>query len=151
MRKPGLGLLLLVWLIGTGGSQAKDDACTWRGYLIDRVCADSAKKEDTPSRAVKSHSNKCPSMELKSYCFYSSDGWFDLDQRGNNLAGRLLKVCKRKHGCYVELTGSLTTQVLHDIEVGADSQVKVTGTKEKRTLKTTRIREIDEPPSKWSI
>lgn len=133
---------------------AKSESKTWRGYLIDKKCGTSVKADSQPLQAIRLHRLECA---LKADCtssgfvLYSNAEWFDLDKRGNELATKILKASKRMNGCFVEVSGSVTGQVFHEVEVGANGTVQITGTHQSQVLKTTRIKEIADPQAKWSI
>lgn len=121
---------LLLVSVATAIPALSDQLGKWRGYLIDRQCADSVKEDSDPKAFIEHHTKDCVLMVnccAKGFAIYVTSKaeakWFVLDKKGNELAAKLLKSSKRRSGFYVE----------------------VTGTQENKVLKTQTIKEIDEP------
>jgi hypothetical protein len=135
-------------------SFAKSESRTWRGYLIDKQCAKTARADSRPLEVIKTHRTDCAlraDCASAGFSIYSDDRWLDLDKHGNELAIKTLKASKRMAGCFVEVSGSVSVQVFQAVEVGTSGKVQVTGTRESQVLKTTKMREIANPAAKWSI
>src|SRR6267143_4311288 len=83
---------------------AQDKTVTITGNLIDNACAESAK--DIGARA-KGHSTSCALMdgcEKSGYAVYAADNkLYTLDDKGNELAGAVLKNTKLKNGLKVSV------------------------------------------------
>ena len=81
---------------------------TWQGYVVDKQCADSVRKDHDPTMFIQHHTKDCALMancRLRGYAVYSKGSWLDLDKRGNELAIQLIKRSKRQSGFYVEIVG----------------------------------------------
>jgi len=129
MRKLATALCAILLLSGTAAAFSAA-ASKWQGYLLDRQCADSVREDAEPKVFIQHHTKDCalmPNCRAKGYSVYvastDNDKWFDLDNKGNDLAVKLLKASKRRSGFYVE----------------------VTGTRQDKVLKTQSIKEIEEP------
>src|SRR5258708_34155967 len=87
---------------------AQDKTVTISGNLIDNACAESAK--DIGARA-KNHSTSCGMMdgcEKSGYAVYAADNkLYKLDDKGNGLAGGLLKSTQTKKGVKVSVEGTV--------------------------------------------
>lgn len=105
----GLVILLAVSLLGGWANVWAADKTKWRGYLVDRNCAESVKEDSNPESFLEHHTKDCalmPNCRAKGYVIYSDHQWLSLDKRGNGLAVSLLRASKRKSGFYVEVSGA---------------------------------------------
>jgi hypothetical protein len=85
----------------------------WRGYIIDKKCADSVKDDSNPKSFVEQHTADCLLMcKGKGYSLYSQGKWFDLDQKGNQLVLKLLRQSKKARSFYVEITAEVKDKIL---------------------------------------
>jgi len=98
----------------------------YEGFLVDRACA-AMYKHDGGNIAQKasSHTRTCclePSCSEAGYSLYVSkyQAWFDLDDKGNQLARELIKKSKIVKGIKVQVTGEikrgeLRTNTIHEL------------------------------------
>lgn len=92
----------------TLAANADDQKQNFRGYILDKKCADSVKDDNDPSAFIEHHTKDCALMrncKKSGYRLYSKGNWFDLDKKGNELAIKTLEQSKRKNNFYVEVTG----------------------------------------------
>lgn len=100
----------------------------WRGYIVDRQCADSVREDSDPRSFIQHHTKDCalmPNCRAKGYSLYADGKWFDFDKRGNQLAIQLLQRSKRKSGFYVDVTGSAQGKVLRVENIKEIAEPKV--------------------------
>lgn len=104
--------ILFLFVCLAGVALVATDACSgmhkvWRGYLIDRHCADAIKDDDHEESFISQHTRGCCLMcKSKGYSLYSDGQWLNLDLRGNQLANALLQRSKRERGIYVQASGA---------------------------------------------
>jgi hypothetical protein len=117
MTKQYISLLLLLAISLLAGwiNSAVAAQTTWRGYVVDRQCADSVRDDTDPRVFLQHHTRDCalmPNCKVKGYSLYANGRWFDFDLVSNQRAIRVLQASKRKNGMYAEVSGSLQGKVL---------------------------------------
>jgi hypothetical protein len=109
-----LVFLLLALTASPGTFQAfAAEQKLWRGYVVDRQCADSVRDDSDPVSFIKQHTKDCSVMcKSKNFTLYSSSKWFDFDPKGDKLALKVLQSTKKQRGILVEVTGTLKNKTL---------------------------------------
>lgn len=107
-------------------TNANPTSKVYEGFLVDRACA-AMYKHDGGNIAQKaaSHTRTCclePSCSEAGYSLYVSkdQAWFDLDNKGNEMARELIKKSKIAKGNKVQVTGEikrgeLRTNTIHEL------------------------------------
>lgn len=129
MTTTGNCVTALILLLATFFALGASDACAtepikWRGYLVDRSCADSVRQDPDPKSFLQHHTKDCalmPNCQSKGYSLYSDKKWFDLDKKGTQLAVKTLRASRKKSGFFVEITGTaknnlLTVQEMKEVD-----------------------------------
>ena len=86
---------------------------TYRGFLVDRACAAMYKHDGgNIAQKVASHTRSCclePSCSEAGYSLYvtGDQAWYDLDNKGNEMARALIKKSKVARGNKVQITGEI--------------------------------------------
>jgi len=116
MKKLNMPVLLLAISTVTGwGNSVTADQGKWRGYIVDRQCADSIREDNDPRVFLQHHTRDCglmPNCRVKGYSLYADRKWFDFDKVGNQHAVKVLQASTRRSGFYVEVTGTAQGKIL---------------------------------------
>lgn len=127
MKTVQIGLMVLLlsismlagWTDGFCAGQEK-----WRGYMVDRQCADSVREDSDPKAFLQHHTKDCalmPNCRARGYSLYADGNWFDFDKAGNERAVKVLRASKRKSGFFVEVAGTAQGKVL---KVGSIKEIE---------------------------
>lgn len=87
-----------------------DQTIHMSGYIVDHMCAPSAKEKKEPLDFLKGHSRECsvmPGCSHDGYDFYSSGKWYRFDNNGTKLARQVLGASKVEAGNYVTVDGTV--------------------------------------------
>lgn len=107
-----LGKVCLSIFISLAASSAVASDSAWRGYLVDRLCADDAKTADKAKKLCETHTKECaldPNCVNSGYTVYSGSKFYIFDDKGNKLAKKLIESSKREDGGMpVEVKGALS-------------------------------------------
>jgi hypothetical protein len=127
MNRLFFALLLAVQVLaGSTALAAEQVASKWRGYIVDRQCADSVREDTDPIPFLRRHSKDCslmPSCKRDGYSLYADGKWLDVDKDANAIVMHAIKSSKRKNGFYAEVLGE----------------------QQGKGVKVKKITEIDEP------
>lgn len=103
-----------------------ENSTVLNGYVIDKQCAESVRQDSDPTTFIRHHTKDCslmPNCRAIGYSIYAGGSWFDLDNKGNAIAIKLLQVSKKKSDFFVQAQGKL----------------------QGKTLKVESMKEIDKP------
>lgn len=110
-----LALTAFFWIVAGSNLAYAAEASKWRGYLLDKMCADSVVEDSNPTSFIQHHTKDCALMrncKAAGYGLYVKGKWFDLDKQGNQQAIKVLQASKKNSGFYVEIAGGLHGKVL---------------------------------------
>lgn len=110
-------LVVFQLVIGTAAlaDQSSAGPTKWRGYIVDRQCAESVREDIDPVSFLRHHSKDCslmPSCRRDGYSLYADGKWLDLDRKANGTVIQALKASKRKNGFYAEVIGKMQGKVV---------------------------------------
>ncbi|HEY9787857.1 MAG TPA: hypothetical protein V6D17_20890 [Candidatus Obscuribacterales bacterium] len=99
-------MLIMAALLALTDALAAENQKEWKGYLIDRQCADSIRQDNNPKTFVMHHTKDCalmPNCRARGYALFADGKLYELDRKGNELAIQLLSSTKKERGFYVRV------------------------------------------------
>lgn len=136
MKRLFVVLVMAFAAIGTAVlAEPVSEILKWRGYIIDRQCAESVREDSDPVPFLRHHNKDCalmPSCRRNGYSLYASGKWLDLDKKANGLIMQALKLSKRKNGFYAEVAGKMQGKVVKVEKITEIEEPSQTGSGEER-------------------
>lgn len=108
--KTSLSKLFLLLAISAVASLAfaKGDKVTLKGYLMDKECSARVMKSESPMAKARKHTKECAEeCEAGGFGLVSEDKYYLFDQKGNDLASKLLKTTTKTDALSVEVVGTV--------------------------------------------
>lgn len=103
-----VGLLLI--LSATGDGLAQGESKKLSGHLVDKACSARVSKSENPQQAASKHTRKCALMEnCKASCYglYADGKFYELDEKGCELAKVALEKSAKESGAVFEVVGKV--------------------------------------------
>jgi len=111
----------LMMFIALTASSAAASETAWKGYLVDRMCADGAKTPAKVKQLCETHTKECaldPKCVSSGYTIYSGSKTYIFDDKGNKQAKKLIEASKREDGGMpVEVKGALSGNTIAVSEI----------------------------------
>lgn len=87
-----------------------DQTVHMSGYIVDHMCAPSAKEKKNPVDYLRDHTKECllmPGCSAEGFDFYSNGKWYRFDNNGVKMARQVLTASKVNAGNYVTVDGTV--------------------------------------------